>query len=1047
MPTEVFVVPHGSNREIHKRTVGIVIAGAVLLVALLLYGVTVLDRVRGIEGHWDTYSTVSANRDEQIHLIQQELGYGGMIHNFKNFILRGDLSYMDKVRGNLEKIYQAIGALGQEELTESEKAALGTIASTVKVYEKKLEFADNAFMEGMSTNEVDSMVIFDDTATLAAIKALTEASALRLKQVGEATEQQLSSAIRFAALGLLAVPLIILVGFILNRSMLSLARANEEAGAASRRLEGLLDTSPEAMIVADAEGVIVQVNRAATDLLDYDPGEIVGKPLAVLIPEDSQKMHHEKYAVFVKMPKPGVLSIEGDLYAVTKYRREIPVEINLSVMEQDSDLLVTAAIRDITLRLAYENALHEAREKAIAASDEKSRFLANMSHEIRTPINAVIGLSGLALKTDLNAKQLDYARKIYSSGRRLLELVNDVLDFSKLEAGKLDIDRSRFQLSVVIRDVAAMMAVRAEEKQIELIFRVSPDIPDALVGDPLRLGQVLTNLVSNAIKFTEAGTVIVEGCVESVDGERLVLKFSVIDTGIGIPADCHVDLFDAFTQADTSATRRFGGTGLGLTICRNIVDAMGGEIGVTSKPGKGSTFTFTAPLEQDPDADGNGQSVAIIDPPNTRILVVDDSEAACQILAEELSALKFPVDTALSGSEALKTLEEASVVGNPYNLLLLDWHMPGMDGLETVRCIEENPKITTMPTIFVVTAFGSDDARHLADGLSIKAFMDKPLNTSVLVNALASMLSNRGPLLPADGDVEPDIVLSDAVKGKRVLVVEDNMINQQVAREILENEGLLVDTADNGRMALDLVFKQGPDIYSAILMDIQMPEMDGIAATREIRADPSFNEVPIIALTAHALTEDRQRCLDAGMNDHLTKPVIATDLIVALNTWIGGTDTVSDGAIADSGFAGVSEPASESVSDTNPSPVGGGEDVLVLPVLNLEKASSISRLSADFLEELLCDFKDRYQEAASDIHDHLIKGERSEAQTIAHTVKGISGSLGAEQVYAAAIALDAGLKSDAADEVIDPLYEEFATSMSTLLTYIEQNVVRREVST
>lgn len=885
-----------SNRDIQKRTVGLVIAGVVLIAAVVLYGVVVLDRVRGIEANWKTFSTVTIVRDAQIHHIQQELGYGGFIHNFKNFILRGDLGYMDRARDNLSQIRRSIDILRQETLTEPEHAALSTLVSSVNVYEVKLDFADNAFMDGLSTNEVDSLAILDDRATLTALKTLVDASARRLEQVQVTAEQQLASTIRFAALGLLAVPLIILVGVVLYRATRSLTRAHAEIRAASERLEGLLDTSPEAMIVADDKGVIVRANRAATDMLDYERGELIGKPLVSIIPEESRKQHTVKFGTFIKAPRYGVLSIEGDIYALTKKGREIPIEISLSALEQGPELLISATVRDITLRQAYENALVDAREKAIAASDEKSRFLANMSHEIRTPINAVIGLSALALKTDMNAKQLDYTRKIFSSGRRLLEVVNDILDFSKIEAGKLEIERSRFLLGTVLRDLTATLGPRAEEKQIELIVQVSPDVPNALIGDPLHLGQVLSNLISNAIKFTEAGTVIVQGDVDSTSNDARVLRFSVTDTGIGIPADDAAGLFDAFTQADTSATRRFGGTGLGLALCKNIVDAMGGEIGVTSEPGNGSTFTFTVPLEEDSDTD---------------------------------------------------------------------------------------------------------------------------------VGSSVSTSADSG-----------DMVLGDAARGKRVLVVEDNSLNQQVVREILENEGLLVDTADNGRIALDVLFKQGPGVYSAILMDVQMPEKDGITATREIRADPSFDDVPIIALTAHALNEDRQRCLDAGMDSHLTKPIIADDLIAALNTWIAG--------VAPQDERPKAPPLTDGIAGGESDNSASAVDVSELPVINLEKASAISRLSKGFLEELLCDFKDRYDGAAAVIRGHLDAGERAEAQTIAHTVKGISGSLGAEQVFATSVALDAGLKAAAPDETIDQLYDDFAVSLAALLVYIEQNVARPE---
>jgi len=1024
-----------SSKGIRRRTLGIVIAAAVLIAVVIVYGLAILDQIRSIDTHWTQFSTVSIKRDEQIHRIQRELGYGGFIHNFKNFILRGDPGYLDLAYKNLDQIGDAIDMLRQEKLSAAETIALDDMAMTVKAYEIRLVMADDGFAEGMTSNQVDSLVIVDDSRALAALQALSDASTLRLQQVQDATEKQLNATIRFAALGLLAVPLILLIGYILYRSLRSMVRAHDAAHKATRRLEGLLDTSPEAMIVTDVNGTIVRANQAAAKMLNYESGELVHLSLAALVTEEQRVRHRTQYRKFVKNPKLGICEIAGDIYALTKTGRKIPVEISLSALEQDSELLVTASIRDITLRLAYEDALVETREKAIAASNAKSEFLANMSHEIRTPINAVIGLSCLALKTKLNVKQLDYTNKIYKAGRRLLEVINDVLDFSKIEAGKLDLDHSKFQLNTVIRDVSDLVAVQVEEKGIDLIFRISPDIPKALIGDPFRLGQILSNLVNNAVKFTEAGSVVIEaGVLVDNDGTRM-LQFSVTDTGIGIPADRMSCLFDAFTQADTSTTRRFGGTGLGLAICKNIVEIMGGQIGVESEEENGSVFIFKIPMEEDPDAEFSEKPVKLIKPENVRVLVVDDSEITCRIMEDELGALGFPVDTVLNGRDAIMLLKKADESGRPYNLMLLDWKMPEMDGIETSRCIKMDTDIAAIPTLFLVTAFDTDDARELAKDLPIDAFLNKPLNTSVVIDTLVTVLTRDDDGGSLGVFADPGIVtLVGAAKGKRVLVAEDNSINQQVAREILESEGLLVDTADNGRIAVDLLFKKGPDAYAAILMDIQMPEMDGITATREIRSDPSFNDVPILALTAHALGEDRQRSLDAGMNGHLTKPVIADDLIAALNTWIAGVEPRKETA------AGPSVPESGEGDSSGDK----GVDVLALPIINIEKASFISHLSQDFLEELLCDFKDRYEDASQIVRTHLDAGERSEAQIITHTVKGISGSLGAEQVYAAAVALDAGLKDEAPDAIIDKLSGDFSTALESLLTYITEDIVRPE---
>ncbi len=1012
-------------------------AAVALIAVVISYGVTVLEQVRTIDDHWNTATAEALRRDAQLHRIDRHIGYGGLIHNFKNFVLRGDPRYLDRAQENLSQISDAVSILRQENLNISELEALDALVTVVRAYESRLLIADDALIEGMSSNEVDSLVIVDDSAALAGIDTLEMESAKRLKMVKEATEKQLAATIRFASFGLLAVPLILLFSYILYRSVRSLISAHAIASSAMQRLEGVLDTSPEAMVVADETGTILLANKAIASMLNYDEGELINQPLSILVCDEQRQKHMEAYEKFVQHPEHGVRELTGEFHAKTKTGQEVPVKINISAAKQGDSLLITASVHDVTLQNAYEKALVEAREKAIAASKAKSDFLANMSHEIRTPINAVIGLSCLALKTKLDPRQLDYTNKIYASGRRLLEVVNDILDFSKIEAGKMEIERARFSLSNVVRDVSAMIAVSAEEKNIELIFQISPEVPNALIGDPLRLGQVLSNLVSNAVKFTEAGGVVVKAEPETTVDNARHIRFSVIDTGIGIPEDEIKDLFEAFSQVDTSSTRRFGGTGLGLAICKNIVEAMGGDISVESEPGEGSTFSFTVPLEEDHNAVTPDNPLKQLNPEKTRILVIDDSEISCRIMQEELGELGFPVDTVTNGKDAVELVEQGDKTGRPFSLLLLDWRMPGMDGLDTVRRLQMNLSAENLPAIFLATAFNSDEAEKQAEGLPIDAFLDKPINTSKLIDKVINVLTRSTTLDAHEIYGETTVVaLAEEVRGKRVLVVEDNVINQQVVREILENEGLVVDTADNGRIALDILFKKGPEVYSSILMDIQMPEMDGITATEEIRADPSFNDVPIIALTAHALVEDRQRCLDAGMNSHLTKPVIANDLIATLNTWIAGVE-----AHVDSG-ADVPLPSQETVVVETVQ--GKGVDVMALPVINLEKASAISNLSQDFLEELLCDFKDRYESAPASIRQHLDASDRTEAKMIAHTVKGISGSLGAEQVYAAAVALDTGLKEEAADETIDGLHKDFEVSMDALLGYIEQNITRPE---
>ena len=650
-----------------------------------------------------------------------------------------------------------------------------------------------------------------------------------------------------------------------------------------------------------------------------------------------------------------------------------------------------------------------AKARAEEATQMKSMFLANMSHEIRTPMNAIIGLSYLALKTPLSAKQRDYVSKVHNAGTSLLAIINDILDFSKIEAGKLDIETTDFQVDEVIGSVVTLTAQKAHEKGLEFLADVSPAIPAHLCGDPLRLAQVLTNLVNNAVKFTERGEVRLK--IEQLErqGDKVQLKFSVRDTGIGMTREQAAKLFQPFSQADMSTTRKHGGTGLGLTISRRLVELMGGEIGLESIAGTGSTFAFTVWLEV-----GHAVQTRVVPGrlQGLRLLVVDDNAAAREILVESLGSLADRADAVSSGAEAIAALRERDA-DTPYDAVFMDWRMPGMDGLEAARLIKSDASIRRKPAIVMVTAFGREDVREEAEALQLDGFLLKPVTKSMLVDSLVHIFATdeeRGTV-PSAAPTDTPMVLP----GARILLAEDNTINQQIAVELLEGAGATVAVVGNGREAVDaLLGIPYPPPYDIVLMDLQMPEMDGYQATAKIRSDNRFASLPIIAMTAHATLEERNRCIDAGMNDHVSKPIHPNVLFDTVSRYYHPAATVPVQARADAAV-----------------PVSTPDDGL--PVVDgLNTAEGLQRVGGNrrLYLKLLRQFVDEESDAAERIRATLAAGDRATAERMAHTVKGVGGNLGANDVEAAAADVERAVREGTPP--VEPLTERLAGALSAL---------------
>jgi len=777
-------------------------------------------------------------------------------------------------------------------------------------------------------------------------------------------------------------------------------------------LQALLDTIPNPIFYKGANTHFLGCNQAYEAFFGINRREFVGKRVVDLeyLPEDTRQAYQTEDEQVIEAGSR--ISREVSLPGADGKLHDVLYSVSGFHSPDGRPDGLIGVIVDITALKEAEREADRARATAESAAAAKADFLANMSHEIRTPMNAIIGMTHLALQTDLNSRQKNYLTKVDNAAKGLLGIINDILDLSKIEAGMMHFEHAPFSLDASLERLSDMCSLKARERGLELLYDIAPGVPDQLIGDSLRLGQVLLNLVGNAIKFTETGEITVTVKLLANRENEVDLGFEVIDTGIGMNVEQQSQLFSAFTQADTSTTRKYGGTGLGLSICKRIVELQGGSIGVSSQPGIGSRFTFQLQFGRATEQTGTPRRIGL--PNNLRALIVDDSHGACEVFLHMLTVFGIDCHAVRSAPAALLELAAAAETGQAYGLLIIDWKMPDMDGVELVEKISQRNGPERSAAIVMATAYDHEELLAALGKHPVGAILSKPATPSSLFDSIMVAL-HREPTTQVVPNITPTM-LSEQFAGRHILLVEDNEVNRELAEEMLGNIGLLVDTAENGQQAIDRIRQNA---YDLVLMDCHMPVMDGYTATEYIRHQLKLPQLPIIAMTANALHSDREHCLAVGMDDHIPKPIDVAVLHATLLRWL-----------------------SQAGERASPSLLPAASRDLTLPAGEIDTATALARLGGNrsLYDRLLLRFQENQGSAIECLAADRTRGDSAAMILRAHTLRGLAGNIGATGLSRLAGDLEERLKQNASVEEagIENLLGSLAESLPKVLGAAEK---------